>query len=105
MSNGMNVQCSRCLTRFNIYDDIQKKSHDRVVGICPKCDNIEGYNFEHPFTFSYNAGDGEHGVGSNVAEEDLYDWEWLNFTNNQPKVDTRDYDQDDDLINNNMGWE
>ena len=51
MINAMNVKCSRCLHEYSVEGE-----GDRVVGICPTCDNVEGYKFEHPFTFEYNAG-------------------------------------------------
>lgn len=47
MSNGMNVKCSRCGNGYNVYEP---------VGVCPTCNNVEGFKFEHPFTFEYNSG-------------------------------------------------
>lgn len=108
MPNGMNVKCSRCTTAYNIYDDIQVKA----VGICPMCNNVEGFKFEHPFTFEYNAGD----VEPHLDGEDTYDWDWLEYEKGKsPTVSLEEagledspsgaFDQDDDLINSNLGWD
>lgn len=128
LSKGMTVKCSRCMTGYNIYDDIQVKSDvrfsglfinsehknilNKAVGICPVCNNVEGFRFEHPFTFEYNAGN----VDPHLKGEDNYDWDWLEYEKSKGKNLTRseagledspsgDFDQDQDLINANMGWE
>jgi hypothetical protein len=107
MAKGMNVKCSRCLTAYNIYDDIQVKA----VGICPICNNVEGFRFEHPFTFDYNAGN----VDPHLGGEENYDWDWLESEKGKGtqlslvEAGLEDepsgaFDQDDDLINANLGW-
>lgn len=104
MAKGMTVKCSRCGSGYNIYDDIQVKA----VGTCPVCNNVEGFKFEHPFTFEYNAGN----VEPHLVGEEEYDWDWLEYEKGKSKAlqITEDapsgaFDQDDDLINANLGWE
>ena len=107
MAKGMTVKCSRCLTGYNIYDDIQEKG----VGICPVCNNVEGFKFEHPFTFDYNAGD----VEAHLEGEADYDWDWQAYEKGGAKISLQeagledspsgDFDQDQDVINSNLGWD
>lgn len=108
MSTGITVKCSRCLTSYNIYDDIQVKA----VGICPICNNVEGFKFEHPFTFDYNAGNLE----PHLKDEENYDWNWLEYEKGKGKnltlaeagledTPSGDFDQDVDLIEGNLGWD
>lgn len=111
MAKGMNVECSRCGAGYNIYDDIQTKA----VGICPTCNNVEGFKFEHPFTFEYNTGN----VPAHLEDEDGFEWDWRNYDrgnridpDHRKMADTlrrsevaNAFDQDQDFIDANMGWD
>ncbi len=109
MSLGTTVKCGRCTQKFNIYNDIHKQiRNEKFVSVCPHCNNIEGHNFDNGFTFDYNAGDEKDGCPSHVEDEEQYDWEWLDYNiyaKPVPDNDTRDFDQDPDIINDNLGWE
>jgi hypothetical protein len=105
MAKGYNVACGKCTKRYNVYSDIQQVVEERIVGVCPYCGEITGFNFENEFTFDYNAGDGELGVGKHVEAEEPYDWDWLEYNKNPKKQEDMNFDQDDDLINTNLGFE
>jgi hypothetical protein len=105
MATGYNVACGKCTKKYNIYSDIQQVVGERIVGVCPHCGEVTGYNFKNEFTFSYNAGDAEHGVGKHVEDEEPYDWDWLDYNKGSQKTEEKQFDQDDDLINTNLGWE
>jgi hypothetical protein len=91
-----------------VYDDIQRlhKDSNTIVSLCPNCGYLEGHFFNHKFVFDYNAGDGPNGVPPYLVGEGDYDWDWLTYKKGKV-VDnsSKDFDQDEDLINNNLGWE
>jgi len=96
-ANGMNVGCPRCNQRFNVYEDINQNKNGRLIAMCPKCNEVTGYDFEHPF--SYSVGN----VPPHIHGEDVYDWEWGSYKEDiEPEENS--FDQDGDLIHENLGF-
>jgi hypothetical protein len=106
MAKGQTVMCAGCGSKYNIYNDIKTAGRGgTLVRICPSCGAVEGHFFKSEFTFTYNAGDGENGVPPRLELEEGYDWGWLTYDRKTPPKEKGDFDQDSDVVSNNLGLE
>lgn len=91
------ITCGRCLCEMSIDDDMHPETWR-----CPTCGQVQGV--------SWNQFDGERDVSNRLAPmlegEGVYDWDWLNYDSIAGAgVGDNAFDQDNDYVNENLGWD
>lgn len=98
---GLNVKCPRCLQKQNVYEDIQKVANGFIFTMCKRCNEFFGSAFDEGWAFKYN-----NGTMPPHLPPKPYDWKGWQEADKMPrKQEAMLFDQDDDLINSNFGWE
>lgn len=89
------VRCAKCRDTHVVYNDIHKNAWH-----CPTCFYSNGVLWKHWKGGTYRVGN----VPKHVSDEEFYDHDWANFIPEIPEGDEM-FDQDDDFINANLGWD
>ena len=94
MTRYKTLTCKRCLNKWLVHEDMQP-----IASACPRCDNVHGIIWrptdKTTRTAPYYAGD------ENKEEQIIF--VPLSAVEYEPKRTL--FDQDDDFISANLGWE
>jgi hypothetical protein len=92
------VMCGKCTMEYVVFNDIHALTYR-----CPVCGTVQGVTWKN---FDKEIDPSEYAVEPHLDGEDQYDWDWLLYDDLYVDGDRNGaFDQDNDFINANLGWE